>query len=146
MEAPEALPTVTRTMDFKQLRYFIAIADAGSLLRASERINIAQPALSVQLANLEAELGTQLVVRSNRGIELTDDGNILLLHARELIEKHSSVLAEMKSLRTPTGSLKIGLPSNAVRLIGPAIQQAIASALPNVRLHISKCLIQNHRT
>ena len=101
MEAPEALPTVTRTMDFKQLRYFIAIADAGSLLRASERINIAQPALSVQLANLEAELGTQLVVRSNRGIELTDDGNILLLHARELIEKHSSVLAEMKSLRTP---------------------------------------------
>lgn len=136
MEAPEALPTVTRTMDFKQLRYFIAIADAGSLLRASERINIAQPALSVQLANLEAELGTQLVVRSNRGIELTDDGNILLLHARELIEKHSSVLAEMKSLRTPTGSLKIGLPSNAVRLIGPTIQQAIASALPNVRLHI----------
>ncbi|WP_460989451.1 LysR family transcriptional regulator [Sphingobium sp. TomTYG45] len=122
----------------KQLRYFVAIADAGSLVRASERIGIAQPALSVQLANLEAELGTQLLIRSNRGIELTEDGVVLLQRARDLIEQHSSIVAEMKSLRTPTGSLIVGLPSNAIRLFAPAIYQAVATSLPKVRLHIAE--------
>lgn len=125
-------------MELKQLRYFVAIADAGSLVRASERIGIAQPALSVQLANLEAELGTQLFIRSNRGIELTEDGAVLLQRARNLIEDHNSIIAEMKSLRTPTGSLIVGLPSNAVRLLAPAIYEAISTSLPKVKLHIAE--------
>src|SRR3546814_4646477 len=75
-------------MEIRQLRYFVAMAEAGSLAKASERLNISQPALSVHLANLEAELGTTLVTRSNRGVELTEDGKLLLDRAIVLLRYH----------------------------------------------------------
>jgi hypothetical protein len=57
-------------MDFRQLRYFVAIVDAGSLMKGSERLHIAQPALSVQMRKLEAELGVPLLSRSSRGVNI----------------------------------------------------------------------------
>src|ERR1700687_181655 len=70
-------------MELRHLRYFIAVAEEGSLtLAAQKRLHTAQPSLSRQMRDLEYEVGAQLMVRSTRGIELTAAGGISLDHAR----------------------------------------------------------------
>jgi hypothetical protein len=60
------------TMDFRQLRYFVAIVDCGSLSKAAKQVYVAQPALSQQIAGLESELDTQLLLRSSRAVKPTE--------------------------------------------------------------------------
>ena len=61
-------------MDVKQLRYFIAIAEEGSLSAAAQRVNVAQPSLSQHVLTLERNLGVNLLERSPRGVSLTQPG------------------------------------------------------------------------
>lgn len=70
-------------MELRHLRYFLAVAEEGSLTVAAERrLHTAQPSLSRQIRDLEYEVGAQLLVRSARGVELTDSGRTFLDHAR----------------------------------------------------------------
>jgi LysR family hca operon transcriptional activator len=70
-------------MELRHLRYFVAVAEAGSLTTAAEqKLHTAQPSLSRQIRELEAEVGVQLLVRSARGVELTAAGRAFLDHAR----------------------------------------------------------------
>jgi LysR family transcriptional regulator, hca operon transcriptional activator len=70
-------------MELRHLRYFVAVAEEGSLTVAAERrLHTAQPSLSRQIRDLEHEVGAQLLIRSARGIELTDAGRVFLDHAR----------------------------------------------------------------
>src|SRR5947207_10228375 len=70
-------------MELRHLRYFVAVAEEGSLTVAAERrLHTAQPSLSRQIRDLEYEVGAQLMTRSARGIELTAAGRVFLDHAR----------------------------------------------------------------
>lgn len=70
-------------MELRHLRYFIAIAEEGSLLTASQRrLNTSQPSLSRQIRDLESEIGVKLLERQARGVTLTDAGRVFLDHAR----------------------------------------------------------------
>src|SRR5438067_12019645 len=70
-------------MELRHLRYFVAVAEEGSLTVAAEqRLHTAQPSLSRQIRDLEYEVGAQLMIRSARGIELTAAGRVFLDHAR----------------------------------------------------------------
>jgi LysR family hca operon transcriptional activator len=70
-------------MELRHLRYFVAVAEEGSLTLAAERrLHTAQPSLSRQIRDLEQEVGTPLLIRSTRGVELTDAGKVFLEHAR----------------------------------------------------------------
>src|SRR5260221_12648412 len=70
-------------MELRHLRYFVAVAEAGSLTVAAEqRLHTSQPSLSRQIRDLEDEVGAQLLKRGARGIELTPAGRALLPHAR----------------------------------------------------------------
>ncbi|WP_422033888.1 LysR family transcriptional regulator [Reyranella sp.] len=70
-------------MELRHLRYFVAVAEEGSLtLAAEKRLHTAQPSLSRQLRDLESEVGAQLLVRTSRGVDLTDAGLAFLAHAR----------------------------------------------------------------
>ncbi len=70
-------------MELRHLRYFIAVAEEGSLTLAAERrLHTAQPSLSRQIRDLEHEVGVQLLIRSARGVDLTEAGKVFLDHAR----------------------------------------------------------------
>ncbi len=73
-------------MELYQLRYFVEAASEGNITRAAKRLNIAQPALSQQLRNLEGELGAQLMARGRRGARLTAAGEAFLPRARAVLE------------------------------------------------------------
>ena len=76
-------------MDLRQLRYFIAIVEQGSFSKAAETLNVAQPALSLHVRNMEAELGSALLFRSPQGVVATEAGEILIRHARIVIDQLS---------------------------------------------------------
>lgn len=73
-------------MDFRILRYFLAVAREQSFTKAAEQLHITQPTLSRQLAALEEELGVKFLVRSGRNITLTDQGIFFKRRAQELLD------------------------------------------------------------
>lgn len=91
-------------MDLRQLRYFVSVAREGSFSKASEKLRIAQPALSRHIQSLEYELGVDLLIRTPRGVEVTESG-------RKLKEKADYVLgyvAEIKSSVNELSSAPVG--------------------------------------
>ena len=77
-------------MELRQLRYFVAIVDHGSLSRAATVLHVAQPALTQQLRQLEEELGAQLLHRSAQGVLGTDAGEVFYEHAQAVPEEQVS--------------------------------------------------------
>ena len=85
-------------MEFRHLRYFIAVAEGRSFSRAAEKLHVSQPPLSRQIRDLEAELGVKLLDRNRQGVRLTRLGNVVLTRARALIRDADSFKAEAKVL------------------------------------------------
>jgi LysR family nitrogen assimilation transcriptional regulator len=126
-------------MELRHLRYFVGMVEAGSLMKASERLHVAQPALSVHLSNLEIELGATLVTRSNRGIALTEDGRLLYDRALVILRHHQDAINALKSRKDkPKGWVSIGLPSTLPGTISTDLYRMVRDELPNVRLYIAE--------
>ncbi|MGV7350063.1 LysR family transcriptional regulator [Mycobacterium kansasii] len=101
-------------MELRHLRYFLAAAEAGNVTRAAERCFVAQSALSTQIARLEAEVGSELFVRSARGVRLTAAGEALRPRAEHLLAVADKLKADMAALRgILAGSLRIGMIQGA---------------------------------
>ena len=69
-----------------ELKYFLEVANTKNLSRASERLGISQPTLSVAIKRLENSIGTELLIRQKRGVALTQAGKQLLIHAKQLLQ------------------------------------------------------------
>src|SRR5215471_5280243 len=85
-------------MEFRHLRYFVAVAEERSFSRAAEKLHVSQPPVSRQIRDLEAELGVKLLDRNRQGVRLTPLGNAVLAKARALIRDSDMFKAEAKIL------------------------------------------------
>lgn len=102
-------------MELRHLRYFLAVAEEGHFGRAAEKLNIVQPALSMQIKSLEAELGGALFVRTSRRVELTEAGLLFQTEARRTLEQadHARLTVE-RAIRGETGRVRVGFAGNAI--------------------------------
>ena len=101
-------------MELRHLRYFVAVAEELSFTRAAERLGIKQPPLSLQIRQLEIEMGTPLFRRLTRGIELTAAGSLLLEEARDILESVERAKTDVKRrARGESGQIWIGYSSSA---------------------------------
>jgi len=128
-------------MDLRQLRYFVEIVEQASLTRAAESLNVAQPALSVHLKNMEAELGTALVLRSRNGVTTTEAGHLLLAHARRMLSEQENIEDEIRNMGAePMGHVRIGLPGTIGPLLTVPLIEAAQRLYPKIRITISEAM------
>ncbi|OZM76742.1 LysR family transcriptional regulator [Pseudonocardia sp. MH-G8] len=125
------------TMDLRQLRYFLAVAEERSVTRAAGRLHLTQPPLSAQLTRLEHELGVDLFVRHRRGVDLTEAGRRLAEHARRLL---ADVEAAAESVRRTgqghSGRLTLAfVPATAWSVLPPLLRRFHAAG-PGVELRL----------
>ncbi|MGQ9368405.1 LysR substrate-binding domain-containing protein [Azospirillum sp. ST 5-10] len=126
-------------MELRHLRYFVAVAEEGSLTVAAERrLHTAQPSLSRQMRDLELEVGAQLFVRSSRGVELTPAGRAFLEHARlALQEAAEAVAAARRTVRPPKRSFSVGfLTGQEVEWL-PHVTHVLRGQLKDIDFRVS---------
>ncbi len=113
------------------------VAESGSLSRASDRLRLAQPALSRQIRMLEADVGFDLFVRSGRGMQLTDQGEALLSRVSGLMQQLDSAVADARSLSTePSGRVVLGCIPSVSYVAAGRIAVRVAREFPKVSLRI----------
>ncbi|RYZ01680.1 MAG: LysR family transcriptional regulator [Myxococcales bacterium] len=124
-------------MELRHLRYFTAVAEERHFGRAAERLGIAQPPLSKQLQDLEAELGYPLFDRSRRPIELTAAGQTLLEHARSLLESVELAVRETRRAGAGhSGRMAIGYPSSLAYSGLTQLLRAFRERSPDVAIEV----------
>jgi len=124
-------------MDLRQLKYFVQIVESGSLAKASRQLFIAQPALSQQIAKLEAEVGKPLLIRSAKGVTPTENGAALHHHARFLLRQHDQALSiARQEPGTVHGMVSLGLAATTVCAVGPPFMRRIREKFPGIVLNV----------
>src|SRR5919107_2324083 len=102
-------------MEIRQLKAFLAIADARTFTAAAQRIHYTQAALSMQIKQLEREVGVPLFTRMPRRVVLTEAGERLLARAQHILREHDAALAELAELAgAKRGRLRLGSASGMV--------------------------------
>jgi LysR family transcriptional regulator, hca operon transcriptional activator len=126
-------------MELRHLRYFIAVAEAGSLTVAADRIlHTSQPSLSRQISNLEREVGAQLLERSVRGVELTAAGRVFLDHARVVLSQVEIATESARRAAKPTKPyFGLGFLTGHESTWLPEALQLLRDELPNIHVVIS---------
>jgi len=128
-------------MDLRQLRYFVAIVESGSISRASQHLNIAQPALSLHIRNMEAELDMSLLFRTAHGVVPTEAGAILLRNARAIIGQFETAQLEIKGCTSePAGEVRLGLPGTVTQILGVPLVLAARAQFPRIRLRLAEAM------
>ncbi|RAH99310.1 LysR family transcriptional regulator [Acuticoccus sediminis] len=122
-------------MDLRHLRYFLAIAESRSISVAAHTIGVAQPSLSQHLRRMEEELGVRLVERSPRGTMLTEEGQVLVEHARRICGMLDACVEEMRNLSGEVkGTVAFGIPPSAAMAMSVPLAETVRLELPHVRL------------
>jgi len=126
-------------MELRHLRYFVAVADAGSLTVAAEQtLHTSQPSLSRQIRDLEQEVGVQLMTRSAQGIELTQAGKAFLEHARMvLLQAEAAKEAAVRAAQPPRPTFSLGFLSGAEIDLLPEVSRVLRDAFPGIDIKLS---------
>lgn len=124
-------------VDIKALRAFVAVAASGSISRAAEIRHIAQPALSLQIKQMEDFFGTALFERNNKGVRLTGAGDRLLPHALDVIKRFDVAIQEIRSaVDEPSGRVAVGMPQSLAKYLTVPLVGAVVNQWPNIELQI----------
>lgn len=126
-------------MELRQLRYFVAIVDHGSLSRAALVLHVAQPALTQQLRQLEEELGAQLLHRSAHGVLSTDAGKVFYEHAQAILKQVADARSAVtQSTTRPSGSVSLGLPHSISGALALPLLTAARATYPEITLQLTE--------
>jgi DNA-binding transcriptional LysR family regulator len=121
------------SIDLKQLKYFLAVAEEKSFSRAAERLHISQPPLSQQIMKLESELGVKLFARTTRTFELTVAGKALMTEAAELLGKMRMTIDTIRQIdRGEVGRLRVGIVGSAMWGPIPSLLEEFQTKFPRV--------------
>lgn len=124
-------------LQLRHLRYFLGVVDAGSFCRAAATIRVAQPALSQQLAAVEAEFGVALLQRSSRGVRLTREGEIFYREAASILQQVDQLHGIVRSTATePEGLVRLGMSSALVVSWACEFMEACRTMLPKVDVRL----------
>jgi DNA-binding transcriptional LysR family regulator len=126
-------------VELRHLRYFVAVAEAENVLRAStQKLHVSQPAVSRQIRDLEDELGVQLFERTGKALNLTEAGRLFLKEARAVLARTDEAVANVRAFaQLGETELNVGYSPLPGAQIVPAVLRAFQQALPtvHVRLH-----------
>jgi LysR family hydrogen peroxide-inducible transcriptional activator len=123
------------TMNLKDLKYLVALADTGHFGKAAQRTFVSQPTLSAQLKKLEEFLGVKLVERQPKNVQLTDVGKQILIRARRMLDEEDEIIALARSNTDPfAGKLRVALIPTIGPYLLPRVMQKIRKALPHLAL------------
>jgi LysR family transcriptional regulator, nitrogen assimilation regulatory protein len=124
-------------VEFRELRYFVKVAEYKSFSKAAEILHIAQPALSRQIKKLEAEFGVELFFRHARGVELTEAGVLLEARARSLFLQMKEIADEVASCaERPSGIVQLGVSAAPGTVLIPKLANEIRRLFPGITLRI----------
>lgn len=124
-------------MELRQLHYFLTVAEELNFSRAAERLRITQPPLSLQIQNLEKELGVLLFYRNNRHVELTDAGKVFLDEVRKILDQLDRAVENTKRTHHgEIGVLRVGFVGSATYDILPAVLREFRRSYPDVQVHL----------
>lgn len=122
-------------MDTRLLKYFVAVAEHQNITHAAKALYIAQPALSVAIKKLESQLELELFRRNDRKIALTNEGEVLLTHAKLILQQIDDATLAMKELRgLEKGEVRLGVPSIMGTYYFPDVLMAFKSRYPKLKL------------
>jgi DNA-binding transcriptional LysR family regulator len=131
-------------MELRQIKYFLAVAEELNFHRAAERVHITQPALSRQISRLEEDMGTVLLLRTNRKVEMT-------LAGREFFERATRIMADLdraklaaqRAVTGQVGVLAVGYIPSAAYIMVPQLLKYFREFFPNVEIDLRSMLSQH---
>jgi LysR family nitrogen assimilation transcriptional regulator len=124
-------------MELRQLQYFLAIVEAGTLSRAAISLAISQPVLSRQIKALEDEMGSPLLHRTGRGVVPSEAGRVLEQHARKVLDEVGAATVEIKALGdAPHERVVLGMPPSLAAVLTTPLVQQFRGELPEATLGI----------
>jgi DNA-binding transcriptional LysR family regulator len=128
-------------MDLRQLRTFVAVAEQGTVSQAAAHLRVAQPALSRQIARLEAELGVRLFDRIRKRLVLTAEGERLLNECRSVVNAADSLGERARLLRRPdAGVLRVAATPQMIEGVFTAFLHRFAARFPDVEIKLSEAV------
>lgn len=129
-------------MELRQLRYFVRVAELGSIGRAARDLDVVGSALSQQISRLESELATRLLTRTPTGVVPTTAGTAFLRQARLTLRHADQAVAAARETRL-SGMVSIGFAPTTASVLARPFHAAMAQRYPNVRLHLVEGLSGN---
>ncbi|MDH3582058.1 MAG: LysR substrate-binding domain-containing protein [Hyphomicrobiales bacterium] len=128
-------------METRILGNFLRVAETGKFSQAAAELNLAQPALSRQMALLEEDVGAQLFVRHRRGVTLTDAGALFRQRAEEILASVEQARAAVSSAGLePTGTVTLGLPTSMIYVLSGDLIETYRARFPGVFLRIHEAV------
>jgi len=132
-------------VDFKALETFLCVATLGSFRAAAQKLNTTQPAISQRIAQLEREIGVELLQRDRRATLPTPSGRQMMVYAEKLIALRSEMLAALGERSAMRGVLRLGVAETIVHTWLPQLIKRVNQAYPNLSLEIEVDITPNLR-
>lgn len=128
------------TVNLRRLKYFVKLVDIGSMTQAADVLHVAQPALSQQLATLEAELQQQLLIRTKRGVTPTEAGKVLYGHAQIILRQCEQAQSDINATgHALSGQVSVGLaPGTAASTLSLPLLRRVRERHPGILLYLNE--------